>query len=90
MSGDIGRGIIPGNKHKIIWDYTKEYHIDENVTDYYFEVKAVKISSGIPWYYYIGTAVLGGGTAAGLLLNKKKGAQSAQNLSVGTPPGRPQ
>lgn len=90
LTGDVGEGIKPGKGKEIVWDVTKEYHIDPDATDFYFEVTAQKISGGIAWYYYVGAAVLGSGTAAVLLLGKKSEEESpVTKTPIGTPPGRP-
>lgn len=86
VSGDIGEGKFVGKKRKIIWEVTKDYHIDPEVEDYYFEIKVNPISTGIAWFYYVGAAVLGGGAAAVLLLGKK---QTEENKPIGAPPARP-
>jgi len=43
--GDIGNGIAPGLKRRIVWNPTHEFIISPDITDYYFEVKA-SIASG--------------------------------------------
>lgn len=91
LTGDVGDGIRPGKGKEIVWDVTKEYHIDPDVTDFFFEVTAsLEKSGGIAWYYYVGAAVLGGGTAAVLLLGKKSEEETpVTKTPIGTPPGRP-
>lgn len=86
VSGDIGEGKFVGKKRKIIWEVNKDYHIDPEATDYYFEVEVNPISTGIGWFYYAGAAVLSGGVAAVLLLGKK-GIE--ENKPIGAPPARP-
>jgi len=88
VSGDIGEGKFVGKQRKIVWDVSKDYRIDPEVSDYYFEVKATIVSGGIPWYYFAGGAVLGGGAAA-LLLLKPQETNSSVRVPIGSPPLRP-
>jgi hypothetical protein len=85
VRGDVGKGKFVGKKRTIIWDVSKDFHIDEEVTDYYFEVTAEEVG-GIPWYYYVGGAVIAGGVAAVLLINDP---QEDEKIPVGAPPDRP-
>jgi len=88
VTGDVGEGKFAGKKKKIIWDVTKDYHIDPEITDYYFEVKVKEISGGIAWYYYVLAAVVGGATAAVLIGGDEEQPPVAQN-PIGAPPIRP-
>ncbi len=89
VRGDIGGGIAPGLKRRIVWDPAHEYILSPDITDYYFEVKASIASGGIRWYYYAGAAVVvvGGGAAALLLVGKNSGG--AAQAAIGAPPPRP-
>ena len=88
LRGDIGDGIVPGLKRRIVWDPTHEYIITPNITDYYFEVKASIASGGLRWYYYAAAVMVGGGAAALLLSGKKTSGGEAQ-VAIGAPPLRP-
>lgn len=87
VSGDIGEGKFVGKNRKILWEVTKDYHIDPEAADYYFEIEVNPVSTGIAWFYYAGAAVLGGGAAAVLYIIKTKGIE--ENKPIGTPPIRP-
>lgn len=85
VEGDIGKGNYAGRKKKIIWDVSKDYHIDPEVEDFYFEVSATKLG-GIPWYYYVGGTAVAGGLAAILLMKKDEGTT---RIPIKQPPDRP-
>lgn len=89
VTGDVGVGKFVGTKKKIIWDVTKDYHIDPEITDYYFEVKVKEISGGIAWYYYAIAAVLGGATAAVLIGGGDEEQPPVTQNPIGAPPIRP-
>lgn len=88
IEGDAGKGKFAGTKRKIVWTAARDYRIDPELDDYYFEVKVKEISGGIPWYYYVGAAVLGGGAAAALLLGKDN-ETTEDRQPIGPPPVRP-
>ncbi len=88
VTGDIGEGKFAGTKKKIVWDVSKDYHIDPEVTDYYFEVNVKEISGGIAWYYYVLAAVVGGATAAVLIGGDEEQPPVIEN-PIGAPPVRP-
>jgi hypothetical protein len=88
VSGDIGEGQFVGKKRTIVWNVKRDFKIDDEVSDYYFEVTAEEIS-GFPWYYYLGGAVVSG-VAAVFLLNKDEESQdSPGRAAINPPPGRP-
>jgi hypothetical protein len=89
VTGDVGLGKFAGTKRKVIWDVAKDYHIDPEVTDYYFEVKVKTISGGISWYYYVIAAVLGGATAAVLVGGGDEEQPPVTQNPIGAPPVRP-
>lgn len=89
ISGDVGKGKFAGKSRKMFWDVSKDYRIDEEVSDYYFLVSASVVKGGISWLYYVGAAVLGGGTAAVLLLGKDKKEESQTTAEIPNPPVRP-
>ncbi len=85
LSGAVGEGKFVGRKRTIIWDVSKDFYIDEEVTDYYFEVKAEKVGGG-SWFYYVGGAVLVAGGVAALLLIPPP---PKEEIPIAPPPGRP-
>ncbi len=87
LSGDVGEGKFVGKGRTIIWEVHKDFHIDEEVTDYYFEVKAEK-AGGSSWYYYVGGAVIAGGVAALLLVGGEENGEVTQT-AIKPPPIRP-
>ena len=87
LSGDVGEGKFVGKGRTIIWEVHKDFHIDEEVTDYYFEVKAEK-AGGSTWFYYVGGAVLAGGVAALLLVGGEENGEVTQT-AIEPPPIRP-
>jgi len=93
LSGDYGTGKYANENRKIIWNLTKQE--EENLTgdDYYFEITAneIKKSSGIAWYVYVGSVLLGGGAAAAVLLNNKKNGSTGSGTAttLANPPSRP-
>lgn len=87
LSGDVGEGKFVGKGRTIIWDVSKDFHIDEEVTDYYFEVTAEK-AGGSSWFYYVGGAVIAGGVAALLLVGGEENGDGTQT-AIEPPPVRP-
>jgi hypothetical protein len=87
ISGDVGKGKFAGEKRTIIWDVSKDFHIDEEVTDYYFEVTAEKVG-GIPWYYYVGGGLVAGAAAA-LIIGSGGEEQTETKTAIQPPPVRP-
>ncbi len=91
LIGDIGAEKVQGKNKTIIWKVSDEEMNMFEGEDFYFEVYAEKNepSGGIPWYYYVGTAAVGG-AAAVLLLGKGSDSKSSNPAtSFPTPPGRP-
>jgi hypothetical protein len=87
VRGDVGKGKFVGEKRTIIWDVFKDFHIDEEVTDYYFEVTAEKVG-GIPWYYYVGGGLVAGAAAA-LIIASGSEEQTETRTAIKPPPVRP-
>jgi hypothetical protein len=87
VRGDVGKGKFVGKKRTIVWDVSKDFHIDEEVTDYYFEVTAEKVG-GIPWYYYVGGGLVVGAAAA-LIIGSGSEDQTETKTAVQPPPVRP-
>lgn len=93
MKGDYGKGKYADKKDEITWYLTQQEEGSfSHGSDYYFEVtaNAIKAGGGLPWYVYVGGAILGGGTAAILLMNNKGTPSSSTSSSTfPKPPGRP-
>ena len=91
LEGDIGEGKFSGTKRKIIWLVSSEEMNMFDGDDFYFEIFANKIieSGGIPWYYYVGTAAVGGGVAAILLGGSDSKSTPNETQSFPSPPDRP-
>ncbi|MGE5430041.1 MAG: hypothetical protein ACM3QX_03150 [Syntrophomonadaceae bacterium] len=95
LSGDIGEGKFANRKCTIIWNMNKDEEARLEGEDFYFEVTANEIKEKSSWYWYVlGAAALGGGTAAYLLLNKDKSSEPSSPGNpavdnVAMPPGRP-
>ena len=94
LEGDIGEGRFAGKKNTIKWLYTSaEEELLSEGEDYYFEVKADKVTGGSTWYYYAGGAVVAG--IAAFLLSSGGGEEDGTTNGGGTtqtiadPPGRP-
>jgi hypothetical protein len=94
LEGDIGEGKFAGKMNTIKWLYTSaEEELLSEGEDYYFEVKAEKITGGSTWYYYAGGAVVAG--LAAFLLSSSGGNGNGTTNGGGTtetiadPPGRP-
>jgi hypothetical protein len=91
LQGAVGTGKFAGSKKTITWNLNKkETDIFSEGEDYYFQVKALKKSSGgMSWLYYVGGAVLGGGAAALILLKKSSNDNNTVSTGLASPPGRP-
>lgn len=86
LKGDIGKGRFAGRNRQIIWEISREVPRALKASDYYFVVEAELVSSRSKALLWIGagTVLLGGGSAAYLLLVKKNGAAGFPE-----PPGTP-
>lgn len=95
LSGDIGEGKFANRKCTIVWNMNKDEGARLEGEDFYFEVNASEVSEKSSWYWYaLGAAALGGGTAAYLLLNKDKSSEPSTpgnpaGENVAMPPARP-
>lgn len=92
VSGDIGTGKFGGRNRKIIWLASRDFAIDPNVDDYYFEIHWATVSGGgIPWYYYVGGGTVVAGAAAWLILGPHDGGRTKHTSTfyIGAPPPRP-
>jgi hypothetical protein len=91
LSGDIGEGQFSGINRVIIWEVSETEMSMLDGDDFYFEVFANKLkkSEGIPWYYFVGTAAVGGAVAAAVLLGGKDETSSPTTQNFPLPPDRP-
>jgi len=87
LTGNVGKGKYANKKNLVVWNLTSKEIETLTDTDYFFEITAIEVKGGIPWYYYVGTAVLGGGAAAVLLMKKKTEETPAATTAM--PPARP-
>ncbi len=91
LVGDVGKGTFAGKRRTIIWQINPQEEKMLSGSDFYFEVLASKIEKGggVPWYVFVGGAVLAGGAAAFLLLNKKSEDNNTTTTQFPAPPSRP-
>ena len=90
LHGDIGEGRFAGGIRTIEWllSPTEQKNLDGD--DYYFEITAIPVGRGIPWYVYIGTVAVGGGVAAVLTMKKNSdNTTTGGSSSIPEPPSRP-
>ena len=93
MTGDVGTVVFPGQKRRIIWEFTKEFPEGLTGNDFYFVVEAERVPiEGInPLYYYAGGAAVVGTVLVVLLTGKKdNGGGGGGTAGFPGPPGRPQ
>jgi hypothetical protein len=93
LTGDVGTIVFPGQKRRIIWEFTKEFPDGLSGTDYYFVVEAEaaqKESSDLWWW--IGGGAAGVGALIGLIVLLSPGGDTVVPPVNGfpVPPGRPQ
>jgi len=91
ITGDIGEGDFAGKKNTVIWNITDDEMNMFDGDDFYFEVIADAIveSEGIPWYYYVGGAVVAGSVAAVTLLGGDEKTTPTPSGNFALPPDRP-
>jgi hypothetical protein len=90
LQGDIGEGRFAGGIRTIVWLLSTAEQKNLEGDDYYFEITAVPVGRGIPWYVYVGTVAVGGGVAAVLTMAKKSDSStSTGSLGIPEPPSRP-
>jgi hypothetical protein len=93
VSGDVGEGKFANRNCTIVWNMNEDEIARLEGVDFYFEVTADEIKEKSSWYWYLlGAAALGGGTAAYLLLSKDKSTpiiEGPASENVAVPPGRP-
>ncbi|MDD5765359.1 MAG: hypothetical protein PHW79_03760 [Candidatus Marinimicrobia bacterium] len=83
VQGDIGKGKFAGQNRSIIWDFSDELQLGENIADYYFQVTAKPLKNRTLLYGGIGSAVVVGTVVAILI-----GGESA-GKPIDLPPSRP-
>jgi hypothetical protein len=91
VTGDAGAVTFPGQRRRIVWDFTKEFPEGMTGNDFYFVVEAEIVQrEGIdPLYYVGGGALLVGGVLALILAGKKEDGNGG-GTGFPAPPGRPQ
>lgn len=89
VSGDIGKGKFAGMGRTFVWDARRDFAGNVSEEDFYIEMQATKVSTGIPWYYYAGGAVVGGVTYFLLAGKKDSGTSTPAKTELIDPPGRP-
>ncbi len=88
VTGDIGKGRFEGGDRKIIWHIYSDIPVGLSGIDYYFQVRATLLGGGgASWLYYVGGAILVGGTAAVLYKSGVIGKSTAAPFPA--PPARP-
>jgi hypothetical protein len=94
LEGDVGEGKFAGKTNTIKWLYTSaEEELLSEGEDYYFEVKADKVTGGSTWYYYAGGAVVAGIAAFFIASGSGNGNGTTNGggttSTIADPPGRP-
>jgi hypothetical protein len=92
VTGDVGTIVFPGQKRRIVWEFTKEFPEGLTGTDYYFVVEAEWIApeKSHMWWWIGGGAAVAGGLITVLLLKKSPGGDIINtNTDFPNPPGRP-
>lgn len=82
VSGDIGDGIRPGIKRKIVWDIQNELKVKLKGNDYFFKINAEYVEESSSWYYYLGGALATGAITWVIIPPKEE-------KKIADPPGRP-
>jgi len=93
LTGDVGTIVFPGQKRRIIWEFTKEFPDGMTGTDYYFIVEAEgaeKEASNL--WMWIGGGVAGAGALVGLIMLLSGGEDDVvpPPPTFPQPPGRPE
>jgi hypothetical protein len=91
VTGEVGAVIFPGQRRRIVWDFTKEFPDGMTGNDFYFVVEAeiVKPEGIDPLYYYVGGGALVVGGVLALVLSGKKSTDGGGGTGFPAPPGRP-
>ena len=71
LTGDVGTIVFPGQRRRIVWDFTKEFPEGLTGDDYYFIVEAeyIEPERTSPWIWVGGGAALVGGIVGIILLS---------------------
>lgn len=91
LTGDFGSLVFPGEKRRVVWDFTKEFPEGLIGSDYYFVVEAsiIEPESSSTWLWIGGGAAVVGGVVAWLLLGGKESTPPPPVTGFPNPPGRP-
>jgi hypothetical protein len=91
LTGDLGGLVFPGEKRRVVWDFTKEFPEGLIGSDYYFVIEAslVESESSSTWLWIGGGAAVVGGVVAWLLLGGKESTPPPPSTGFPNPPGRP-
>ena len=90
VHGDVGEGSHEGKDRKIVWDMKGEFAQGIEGSDYFFEVRAERVSSSVDALVWIGAGVAVLGTIAALhFLGSGADESPAAQSQFPSPPGRP-
>jgi hypothetical protein len=93
VTGDVGTIVFPGQRRRIVWDFTKEFPNGLSGNDYYFIVEAEYIEPErmSPWIWIGGGAAVVGGVVGIILLTGKSEPVPPTPVPTGfpQPPSRP-
>lgn len=91
LTEDVGTIVFPGQKRRIIWDFTREFPEGLTGDDYYFVVDAeMAPTEGMSPLIWVGGGVaVAGGVLALILLSGKKDVPPKPITDFPLPPGRP-
>jgi len=92
LTDDVGTVVFPGQRRRIVWEFTKEFPEGMTGNDFYFVVEAERVATeGInPLYYVAGGAAVLGTALVLLLTGKKDEGSNGGTPGFPAPPGRPQ
>lgn len=94
LTGDVGTIVFPGQRRRIIWEFTKEFPDGLTGTDYYFLVEAEaaeKEASNLWWWVGGGAAGVAALVGLVMLLSPGDGGDGPPPTpGFPSPPGRPQ
>lgn len=93
LTGDVGTIVFPGQRRRIVWDFTKEFPDGLSGGDYYFIVEAEYIEPErmSPWIWVGGGAAVVAGVVGIILLSPKSETPPPTPVPTGfpQPPSRP-
>jgi hypothetical protein len=94
ITGDVGTIVFPGQKRRIIWEFTKEFPEGLKGSDYYFllEAEGLEPESSNLWWWVGGGAAAVTGVVLVLVLSNKGSTPGPTPTPTGfpTPPTRPE